>query len=352
MLHVIAAILALCVHAAPILAEPPAAAAPAGPEAEVSRERVMAELAALPTKRAAWGDADHRAGLRRTEQLLADKLRALGYEVALDPIDFIGGGGRREGEEPWNNLVVQIKGRTLPNEVLIFAAHFDAMPNCPGAEDNGSGTAALLEMARLLKDRPMHRTVRLIFFNLEENGLVGSRAYVERNKERWDAGEERVLGMVSLDMIGYYTDEPESQKSPIPPRGNFQPPTVGNFLGLGGILAHRWWSTALLRAMNESEPKLPTYALDFLPIAPPDLLRSDHAPFLAAGQPAVILSTTAEMRYAHYHRPTDTIDRIEPERYTLAVRALVGAAWRLAGPADQPVPPLGPPRAEDEPSGR
>ncbi|MBX3405386.1 MAG: M28 family peptidase [Phycisphaeraceae bacterium] len=344
-----AAIIAL---QSPVPPAPPAAppAAPlAGPEAEVSRERVMADLAELPTKRAAWGDQAHRAGLRDTEKQLAEKLLALGYEVALDPIDFIGGGGRREGEDPWNNLVVEIKGRTLPSEVLIFAAHFDAMPNCPGAEDNGSGVAALLEMARLLKDRPMHRTVRLIFFNLEENGLVGSRAYVERMLEKWNSGDERVLGMVSFDMIGYYTDEPDSQKSPIPPRGNFKPPTVGNFLGLGGILQHRWWSTALLRAMHEAEPKLPTYALDFLPIAPPDLLRSDHAPFLAAGQPAVILSTTAEMRYAHYHRPTDTIDKIEPERYTLAVRALVGAAWRLAGPADKPVLPLGPPGMEQEP---
>lgn len=341
-----AAVLAFQPALAAPAAQPPAAEAPA-PETQVERARLMATLAELPTKRAAWGDDEHRAGLRATEKLLGDKLRALGYDPKLDPVDFIGGGGRREGEEPWNNLVVEIKGRTLPGEVLVFAAHFDAMPNCPGAEDNGSGTAAVLEMARILKDRPMHRTVRLIFFNLEENGLVGSRAYVERMSERWSAGEERILGMVSLDMIGYYTDEPDSQQSPIPPRGSFRPPTVGNFLGLGGILQHRWWSTALLRTMHEAEPKLPTYALDFLPIAPPDLLRSDHAPFLAAGQPAVILSTTAEMRYAHYHKPTDTIDKIEPERYTLAVRALVGAAWRLAGAADKPVPPLGPPQEEE-----
>ena len=342
-----AAVLAFQPALAAPAAQPPVTEAPA-PETLVERDRLMATLAELPTKRAAWGDQAHRAGLRDTEKHLAERLRAMGYDVALDPIDFIGGGGRREGEEPWNNLVVEIKGRTLPSEVLIFAAHFDAMPNCPGAEDNGSGVAALLEMARLLKDRPMHRTVRLIFFNLEENGLVGSRAYVERMLDKWNSGDERVLGMVSLDMIGYYTDEPDTQKSPIPPRGNFKPPTVGNFLGLGGILQHRWWSTALLRAMHEAEPKLPTYALDFLPIAPPDLLRSDHAPFLAAGQPAVILSTTAEMRYAHYHKPTDTIDKIEPARYTLAVRALVGAAWRLAGPAEKPVQHLGPPKGEEE----
>ncbi len=325
----------------PPAAEPAAPVQPAAtPESEVDRQRLLDTIRSLPTKRAAWGDAAHKAGLRETEALLVDRLTALGYKPQLDPIDFLGGD---RDQKPWNNIIIDLPGTTLPGEVLIVSAHFDAVAGAPGAEDDGSGVAAILEMARILKQHPMHRTLRLVLFNLEEAGLVGSRAYVGRNVEQWNEGKEKIVGMVTLDMLGYYTDEPDSQKSPIPPNKMFKPPSVGDFLGMGGILPHRWFSQAFNTAMNQSEPRLKTFVLDFLPIAPPDLLRSDHAPFLAAGIPGIILSTTAEMRNPHYHKPTDTIETIDPVRFEYAVRAVLGAAWRLAGPADHPAPPLAPP---------
>ena len=352
----LAASLTFAVHAAARADEPaaPPSAAPAvaakgeaTPESQVERERLMETVRSLPTKRAAWGDADHKKGLRETEVLLMDQLTKLGLKPQLDPLDFLG--GDRE-DKPWNNIIVDLPGKTLPGEVLIMSAHFDAVAGAPGAEDDGSGVAAIMEMARLLKDRPMHRTVRLVLFNLEEAGLVGSRAYVGRNVDSWNEGKEKIVGMVTLDMIGYYTDEPNSQKSPIPANKMFKPPSVGDFLGMGGILPHRWFSQAFNTAMNESEPRLKTFVLDFLPIAPPDLLRSDHAPFLAAGIPGIILSTTAEMRNPHYHKPTDTIDKLDPVRFEYAVRAVLGATWRLAGPADKPTPHLAPPTLEDKPA--
>jgi Zn-dependent M28 family amino/carboxypeptidase len=308
----------------------------------------MATVRSLPTKRAAWGDAEHKAGLRETEALLLAKIKELGLTATSDPIDFLGG---ERDEKPWNNFVIDLPGKTLPGEVLVISAHFDAVANAPGAEDDGSGVAAIMEMARLLKDEPIHRTVRLILFNLEEAGLGGSRAYVGRNSENWGEGkDEKIVGMVSLDMIGYYTDEPNSQKSPVPPSKMFEPPTVGDFLGLGGVATHRWFSQGFVKAMNESEPRLKVFALDFLPFTPPDLLRSDHAPFLAAGVPAIILSTTAEMRYPDYHKPTDTIDKLDPVRFEYAVRAVAGATWRLAGPMAKPAPVLAPPVAKPKES--
>lgn len=332
----------------PPAAAKPAAAAAAVPEAEVDRERLLASVRMLPTKRAARGNEEHIAGLRQTETLLVEHLTKLGLKPQLDPMDFLG--GDRESP-PWNNIIIDLPGKTLPGEVIVISAHFDAVPGSPGAEDDGSGVAAILEMARILKDRPMHRTVRLILFNLEEAGLVGSRAYVGRRIDDWTAGKEKIVGMVSLDMIGYYTDEPNSQKSPLPPDSKlFKPPSVGNFLGMGGILPHRWFSQAFNTAMNEAEPRLPTVVLDFLPIAPPDLLRSDHAPFLAAGIPGVILSTTAEMRYKDYHKPTDTIEKLDPVRFEYAARAVLGATWRLAGPTDKPAPVLAPPTVEPAPA--
>lgn len=343
----------------------PARAARVLPEAELDTDLLMAHLRVLPTKRAAYADREHMDGLRRTESILVERLKALGHEPQLDPVDFVGsrtrrgaasdeddaadGGDESPERRPWNNVYVDLPGRgEHSDEWLIIGAHFDAVANAPGADDNGSGVAALLEMARVLKDRPMQRSVRLIFFNLEEVGLVGARAHALRVQERMDAGEMKVVGMVSMDMLGFYSDKPDSQKSPIPKFGAFEPPTIADFIAMGGILAHRTFSQALDKAMRESEPKLKTVVVDFLPIAPPDLLRSDHAPFLAIGVPAVIVSDTANFRSPHYHRPTDTIETLDVERFTLCARGLAGAVYRLAGPEGAELIELAPPVVGDE----
>lgn len=344
-----------------------AASAPAGvgapeaavaPESSITGERLLEHIRMLPTRRAGWGDEAHQRGLRETERLVAARLREMGYEVELDPVDAIGrrrdAGDKESGsEKPFNNLIVEIKGRTRPEEVLLFAAHIDAVPNSPGADDNGSGVATLLEAARVLKDRPMQRTLRLVFFNLEEAGLVGSRAYCERIKERLESGAEKIVGMASIDMIGYFSDMADSQKSPIPPMGAFKPPTVADFVAMATILRHRHFSQALDAQMKLAEPSVKTVVVDFLPIAPPDLLRSDHAPFLAMGVPAVLISDTANFRSPHYHQPTDTIETLDVERFTVAARSLVGAMHRLAGPVGQELidlNPPAPPRPADSPS--
>lgn len=328
---------------------PVAKADGAAVQAGVTADRLIAHIKALPTGRAAWGDERSKAGLRETEALLVAALKEMGYEPVLDPVDFLGsrsGDAAAMPEKPWNNIIVEIPGKTRPEEVLILAAHFDAVPGSPGADDNGTGVATVLEAARVLKDAPMQRTVRLIFFNLEEVGLVGSRAYVQRIKPDLDAKKYTILGMASIDMIGYYSSEPNSQKSPIPPMGKFKPPTVGDFIGTAGILAHRHFSQALDKAMHAAEPGeqgVKTVVVDFLPIAPPDLLRSDHAPFLAVGIPAVIMSDTANFRSAHYHKPTDTIETLDAERFAVGARSIIGAYHALAGPVGEALIDLKPP---------
>lgn len=345
------------------------------PEDLVSKDRLIAEIAALPVKRAANGDAEHRRGLRDTEEMLLAKLRGLGYTPATHGFDFLGSPrALREqaadgAAEPttWRNIIVEIPGKQRPDEVLIFSAHFDAVPRSPGADDDGTGVAAILEMARLLKDRPMQRTLRLCLFNVEEVALTGSRAYVQSieheikgapipqepppdpNTEPAEVKRtppaKKILGMASLDGIGYFTDQPNSQRSPIPESPLFQPPTVGDFIGIAGILKHRAWSQALEAAMKASAPSVKIVNVDFLPIAVPDILRSDHAWFLREGVPAVIVADTANFRNPHYHQPTDTVDTLDHDRYTDVVRALVGAAHRLAGPVGEPLIELGPQRS-------
>lgn len=364
------AVSAVCIGQAPVPPSPAAPVEPARPvevrpELRVDQVRLLKELQSLPTKRSPNGSAEHRAGLRQTEDMLLAKLRAMGYEPVTQDVDFLGSGHGRDAASaaakpaPWRNIIVEVPGRTRPNEVLVFSGHFDAVPASPGADDDGTGTVAMLEMARLLKDLPMQRTVRIIFFNLEELGLVGSRAYVESieneikgEPEPADPAKRRpptkhFLGMASVDGVGYFTDLPNSQRSPIPATRFFKPPTVGDFLGLGGIGRNRKYSQVLVKAMRAAAPDLKIVAADFLPFAPPDLLRSDHAPFLAMGVPAVILADTANFRSPHYHQPTDTVDTLDMKRYTLVVKGLVGAAYTLAGPIGGELVDLTPPNATE-----
>lgn len=329
------------------------------PQAAVDCPRLMDELRSLPTARAARGTIQEQQGLVAAEQHLQSRLRELGYEPRLFPLSWnlkseedekralnvpVGRGATELDDalasQTWHNLIVDLPGREIPREVLVIGAHFDAAPTAPGADDNGTGTAALLELARVLKDVPMKRTVRLIFFNLEEVGLKGSAEYVRKTKAAWAAGEETIVGMVSLEMLGFFSDEPNSQRSPIPAiEGVFDPPTVGDFIAIGTTRRHKAFAKRLDEEMRRAAPGLKTVAPDFLPdlpLAPPDLLRSDNGPFLWIGLPAVMLTDTSNFRNPNYHSPRDTIDTLDPERFCLVVRGLAGAAHAIAEPLPAP----------------
>lgn len=349
------------------------AAAPGKPNpAElVDQARLLETLKSLPTKRAARGDQAHRDGLIQTQDILIAQLKALGYEPHLDEIDAIG--IKHDPTKPLYNIWVEIPGHvgavrreaadSKPSKkpkpandakptgaepsapamtsaprcpsTLIVGAHFDAVPNAPGADDDGTGVAAIMEMARLLKDRPMCETVRLCLFNLEEAGLVGATIHARHVKEQiLDNGKCGVMGMIAMDMLGFYSTEPNSQKSPIPEMEGFKPPDVADFIAMATIFKHRKFSQSLAKAMRATSPGLKVVVVDFLPVAIPDILRSDHAPFLAIGVPAVIVSDTAEFRSKHYHKPTDTIETLDMVRFTQTVKGLVGAVHELAGPMD------------------
>lgn len=212
----------------------------------------------------------------------------------------------------------------------MVGAHFDSFEGSGGADDNGTGTAALLELARTLKDSAPERTIRLVFFTLEENGLIGSRHHLALWKSK-RATEEKLVGMISLEMLGYYTDAEGSQKSPIPAiKGIFEPPTVGNFIAVTGIKKHQAFSGKLGRVMGEAQDKVPVMMADMFPIAPPDLLRSDHAPFLLEGVPAVMITDTANFRNGNYHKATDTVETIDAARFGAVVVALDKAIRELS----------------------
>ncbi len=321
----------------------------------ISREALMQTLASLPEKRSPFGTPEHIEGLAQTEELILKRLRAAGYEPSTQEIrwalpkrnqadtpDQKPEGQERESQEPprvWHNIVAEIKGASKPNEVLILGAHFDAVRQGPGADDNASGTAALLEIADALRASKPERTIRLIFFTLEEVGLIGSQNYVNRwrtaQAELPEDKRERIVGMVSMEMLGYYTDKPDSQQSPIKPiPGVFEPSTTGDFIAIVGLKTHQPFSRALAAAMQKADPSVKITLVDFLPLPIPDMARSDHAPFWLAGQPAVMMTDTANFRNPNYHKATDTIDTIDAARFTATTQALALAWLELASAPD------------------
>lgn len=310
---------------------------------EVEADAVMALLADLPTQRAGYRSPEDAEGLRRTEELMLEKLRALGYEPETQDVPLPERLARITPEEAPTprNIWVDLEGQgDLASEWLVAMAHTDAYFGAPGADDNGTGIVALLEAARLLRDRPRQRSVRLLFTTLEETGLIGARHHViEHIEPAVEAGAMTVYGAVSIEMIGYYSDEPGSQRSPLPPMDGFAPPDRGDFLAILGVKRHQHFTQALAAAMLEAEPEASVLAIDFFVVPPPDLMRSDHAEFLLRGWPGAMLTDTANFRNPNYHTANDAVETIDRDRFARAVSQVIGAMDALANP---PAPPQDP----------
>lgn len=307
---------------------------------QVSQDRLMRTVRELPEQRAANGRGIEQVGLRATEDLLMQRVRELGYEPELQPVPWAPRSRSvAPPDEPWNNIVFELPGTEKPEEVVLIGAHFDAVPGSPGADDNGTGVAGLLEIARLLKDHPRPRTIAFALYNLEEVGLVGARRHAGPFLEAIDAEGGTLVCMLSLEMLGYYSDEPGSQRSPVPAiPGVFEPPTVGNTI----VLASTRVFQPVTRALEDSMMGFaasdqgaafacpPVFRFDVAAVPVPDILRSDHAPYLLAGRPAVMVTDTSNFRNPHYHTPQDTADSLDAERFAGAVAMITAAVWDQA----------------------
>lgn len=261
------------------------------------------------------------AALERAADYVEASLAGHGYAVQRQPYEWRGGAFR--------NLIVELPGASRTEEVVVIGAHYDTVPQTPGADDNASAVAALLELAGRCHDLRPARTVRFVAFTLEEPPAFftphqGSRVYARSLRQRG----EKVAAMVALEMLGYYTDEPNSQRFPLWPLRWFYP-TTGNFIGVVGNLRSRALARQVARAL-QAGTDLPVEWLAG-PAAIPGLALSDHASFWLHGYPAVMVTDTAFYRNPHYHRPSDRPETLDFDRLARCVQGLGSVVQELAG---------------------
>lgn len=209
------------------------------------------------------------------------------------------------------NIHVAIGTGGPDRPTFVVGAHYDSWTISPGANDNGSGTAALLELARLLKSyQPARHLLRLVFFVNEEMPHFGTDDWGSRRFAQWLAGREKVSGMISLETIGAYFDQPGTQSFPVPLNLVYR--NTGDFITFVGMPRGR---TLVHRALGSFRrhtqfPSIGGVAHSFIR----GIAWSDHAAFEEIGVPALMITDTALFRYADYHRTTDTADKLDYDR--------------------------------------
>jgi Zn-dependent M28 family amino/carboxypeptidase len=259
------------------------------------------------------------ASLREAADYISSTFEACGLTPARQTFDV--------SRLPVDNISAEIAGGSS-DEILVVGAHYDTVNNCPGANDNGTGVAAMLELARRFSGMPHSRTIRFEayvneeppFFQTSQMGsLVSARAAEARG--------DRVIGMLSLETMGYYSDQPGSQHYP-PPLDALHPST-GNFIGFVSNLR----SEPFLQQAHEAFRRATTFPVEAA-AAPDDLPGigwSDHWSFWQAGYPALMVTDTAPFRYPWYHRPEDTLDKIAFDRMAQVVDGLEQVVRSIAG---------------------
>ena len=229
------------------------------------------------------------------------------------------------------NLEATRSGSKRSNEIILIGAHYDSVFGSPGANDNASGVAALLEISSRFRDILPERTVRFVAFVNEEPPFfywhqMGSMVYARAARKRSDD----IRLMMSLEMLGCYSDEPGSRG--YPPLFRYFYPKRGNFIALVSNLRSR----RMLRrtvSLFKSHSDVPVQSLATVPIVP-GVSWSDHLSFWRRGYPALMVTDTAFYRYPYYHTAGDTPDKIDYDTMALVTAGLIGAIAALATDSD------------------
>ncbi len=290
---------------------PPAATKEEADLARRLRRHVVA-VASVPHNMRHFGD------LEKSASYIEATLAGEGYRVVPQPYDVT--------EWTVRNLEAAIEPTEKATQTIVLGAHYDSAGDAPGANDNGSGVAALLELARALKDlRPRQTRLLFAFFVNEEPPYfmtddMGSWRYAEMLAAR----KEPVSAMISLETIGYFTDAPGAQRYPQPFGAVF--PDKGNFVALVGMPGSRPLVARAIESFRR-QTDFPTVG----GVAPGFATNwSDHGSFAELGFQAMMITDTALFRYPHYHKPTDTPDKLDYEKLARITQGVERVAREMA----------------------
>lgn len=262
---------------------------------DISQSQLMADLATLTAFQTRWSYAPE---CRQTAAWLGNEYESLGYTVTYHEHD--------RNMAP--NVIAEKPGVRYPDEIVIVCGHFDSIslqPSelAPGADDNGTGTVATLNAARVMADMYFDRTVRFIAFSGEEQGLRGSQVYAQRSALQGD----NIVAVINLDMIGYVHEDP------------------GDIEVIGNPASE--YLVDLFITCSESYTSLETNK-----IINSSIIWSDHSPFWSYGYPAILGIEDYPIRYPDYHSIHDTIDKITPEFMFETTKAATATVASVANP--------------------
>ena len=265
-------------------------------EGIISIENLKTHIRRLPADRNPY---DRFQQLEEAGQYIYSEFLNTGLRVWEEPFQW-------EGKR-FRNIIAEKKGTAWPQKVFILGAHYDTVPGSPGADDNASAIAVLLEVARKIGGMEFSSTIRLVAFSLEEYGFIGSHRHAERAKREG----ERIVGMISVEMVGF-THSRQAYPPYLDPKYY---PNVGDFIAIIGNERSRAFTEKVYRSFRAGVPGLPAEYL----VVPENGERteearlSDHCPFWERGFPALMVTDTAFLRNPNYHLSTDTMDTLDFE---------------------------------------
>lgn len=250
--------------------------------------------------------------LEKAALYIEERFRSYGLSVERQALTYRG--------KSYYNIIAEVKGREGSDGIIVIGAHYDTVAGTPGADDNASGVATLLELARLTVRMPLERTVRFVAFGLEEppvfmTSRMGSYIYAKGLKEEG----VNLYGMISLEMTGYFCDNPGCQHYPLPGFRWFYPER-GDFIAFVGNIPSRRFTNRLRDSFRASST-LPVESLNTLSIVP-GVNFSDHWSFWRFGFPAIMVTDTAFYRNPNYHGPGDTPSTLDYDRMARLVTGL------------------------------
>jgi Zn-dependent M28 family amino/carboxypeptidase len=284
-------------------------------------------------------NAKHYEQLEQAAFFIEAEWRKAGYSPSRQEYEV---NGRR-----FANLEIELPGAAAPREIIMLGAHYDSAPGSPGANDNGSAIATLLDIARAFSGRRFRRTLRLVAFTNEEQPFtrtrhMGSRVYAKLARRRRD----QIKAMIGLENIGCRSNREGSQRLSF--HGRLLP-SRGDFIAMVANRRSRYLLDPVRTAFQQ-QASIGCAAL-VLPSFFPGAWSSDHWSFWREGFPAIMLTDTALLRYRYYHTPEDTPEKLDYDFLSLVTAGLESVLTELAG-IDRRRAPRGPPAAPVSPARR